>query len=150
MKIEKLKSKFFTGAWLTDVKQYFSKINEIIDSLNSNSVNYKIYRALVKQEETDAPTAIILENTLGGVPIFARDGIGGYTITLPGAFTNNKTFFRCTGVTGQGGSFLTDIIDLNSLRLYTFEFFNDGVGGYSYEENDNLLYNSPLEIIVYD
>ena len=31
MSIDKLKTKFFTGAWLTDVKHYFTKINEIID-----------------------------------------------------------------------------------------------------------------------
>ena len=36
MAIDKLKSRFFTGAWLTDVKQYFSKINEIIDWINNS------------------------------------------------------------------------------------------------------------------
>lgn len=38
MSIDKLKSRFFTGAFITDVKHYFSKINEIIDWIN-NSVS---------------------------------------------------------------------------------------------------------------
>ena len=31
MSIDKLKTKFITGAFINDVKHYFSKINEIID-----------------------------------------------------------------------------------------------------------------------
>lgn len=145
MKIEKLKSKFFTGAWLTDVKQYFAKINEIIDNINKSSVNYKIYRALVNQNGTDAPTVTVLENTLGGVPVFTRDGIGEYGITLTGAFTNNKTFFRCNGISGQGNTIITGINDVNSLNINTFNW-----GGTDDELDDSLLDNSPLEIIVYD
>ena len=34
MSIDKLKSKFFNGSFINDVKHYFSKINEIIDYLN--------------------------------------------------------------------------------------------------------------------
>lgn len=40
MSIDKLKTKFTTGAWLTDVKHYFKKINEIIDYINTNFLDY--------------------------------------------------------------------------------------------------------------
>lgn len=44
MSIDKLKTKFFTGSFVNDVKHYFAKINEIIDHLNSsvNSTSWKL------------------------------------------------------------------------------------------------------------
>lgn len=34
MKIEKLKTRFFNGSWINNIKEFFSKINEIIDKVN--------------------------------------------------------------------------------------------------------------------
>lgn len=65
MSIDKLKNKFIAGAFIKDVKHFFEKINEIIDWINNGSpnTNYKIYRALLTQSGTNAPVAIVLENT---------------------------------------------------------------------------------------
>lgn len=53
---------------------------------------YKVYTALLTQQpEGSVPSAIILDNTLGGVPVWTRPGSGSYRITLSGAFTINKT-----------------------------------------------------------
>ena len=52
---------------------------------------YKVYTALVTQSGTNAPTATVLENTLGGTPTWAFSSAGTFTLTLTGAFTNNKT-----------------------------------------------------------
>lgn len=46
----------------------------------------KVYRALLTQSGTDAPTATVLENTLGGTLVWTRDGAGTYLGTLAGAF----------------------------------------------------------------
>lgn len=54
--------------------------------------SYLIYRALLSQSGTDAPVATVLENTLGGVPIYSRDETGNYRATLAGAFPIGKTF----------------------------------------------------------
>jgi len=52
----------------------------------------KIYRALINQPgDASAPTAIELENTLGGTPVFSRIGAGLYEMTLAGAFPFHKT-----------------------------------------------------------
>lgn len=51
---------------------------------------YKVYTALLTQVGTDAPTAIVLENTIGAI-VWSRSVIGGYFATLSGAFTTNKT-----------------------------------------------------------
>lgn len=96
MSLEKLKSKFFNGAFITDVKHYFAKINEIIDHLNNNSYtpSYLVYTALLTQSGTDAPVATVLENTLGVVPVWSYDDVGYYKLTSAGIFTDNKTFIQ--------------------------------------------------------
>ena len=52
---------------------------------------YKVYTALLTQSGTSAPVATILQNTLGGTPVWSRSGVGTYAITLAGAFPVDKT-----------------------------------------------------------
>lgn len=68
MSIDKLKNKFFTGSFVADVKHYFSKINEIIDSLN-NIGSYKVYTVILNQSGTGSPTVTILNNSIGDVTV---------------------------------------------------------------------------------
>ena len=56
----------------------------------------KVYKALLTQGGSDDPTAVVLENTLGGTIIWTRNDIGKYTGTLVGAFPENKTSVRPT------------------------------------------------------
>ena len=46
----------------------------------------------MSQSGTDAPTATVLENTLGGTVVWSYTASGVYTATLTGAFTADKTF----------------------------------------------------------
>jgi len=52
---------------------------------------YKVYSALVSQVGTAAPTAIVLENTIGAVN-FTYEDVGVYRINSVGLFTEDKTF----------------------------------------------------------
>lgn len=64
------------------------------DSLPTNLQTYngvKRYVALLSQSGTSAPTAEVLENTLGGTVVWSYDGVGSYLGTLTGAFPGNKT-----------------------------------------------------------
>lgn len=54
--------------------------------------SYLVYTALLTQTGTSAPVATVLENTLGGVPVWSYQGVGNYRATLSGVFTLNKTF----------------------------------------------------------
>jgi hypothetical protein len=56
-----------------------------------NSVTYKKYIALLKQTGTNAPVATIIENTLTSEIIWTYNGVGDYTGTLTGEFTQYKT-----------------------------------------------------------
>jgi hypothetical protein len=58
----------------------------------------KKYVALLTQTGTSAPTATVLDNTLGGTLVWSYDGVGSYTGTLTGAFTSNKTAVLISGV----------------------------------------------------
>ena len=61
----------------------------------------KVYKFLFTQINTDDPIATILENMLGGIIIWNRDGVGNYIGTLTGAFLGN--FIRKTEVFIDGG-----------------------------------------------
>jgi hypothetical protein len=53
-------------------------------------LNYKSYVALITQSGTAAPTAIVLENTLGDVT-FSYISVGNYEVVTSGLFTADKT-----------------------------------------------------------
>jgi len=102
---------------------------------------YKVYTALLNQSGTNAPVAIILENTLVGDIIWSYDNIGGYIGTLTGVFANNKTAIMLTAS-------LTGIIingkveDINTISIGTMSI----VGTYV----NNSLVNTAIEIRVYN
>lgn len=148
MSIDKLKTKFFTGSFVNDVKHYFTKINEIIDYLNgigtSGDGSYKVYTALVSQTSTDAPTFIILKNTIGNIN-WTYDGVGNYYGTLNNAFTINKTFANISQSTvamGLGSTlFAIEKFDINTLIIATV---------YDNLQQDGLLQNTEIEIRIYN
>jgi len=72
----------------------------VASSAPAGNVAVKTYRALVSQSGTAAPTATVLENSLGGTVVWARGSAGTYTGTLTGAFTSAKTFIMQPGETG--------------------------------------------------
>jgi hypothetical protein len=82
--------------------------------VNGNPVlNYKKYVALLNQSGTDAPVATVLENTLGGEPVWTRVNDGQYTCTLAGAFPQNKTFCSVTYGPNNGVSPMVSMFGYN-------------------------------------
>lgn len=81
-----------TGVTLVDMASNAVTVSHTTSGSQTNAFRpYKIYTALLNQSGTSAPTATVLENTLGGTVVWSYDSIGGYTATLSGAFTENKT-----------------------------------------------------------
>lgn len=86
---------------------------------------YKVYTAFLTQSGTNDPIATVIENTLGGTPIWTRNSAGNYTATLTSAFPSGKTFVSythdgCNGNTGFPGAVRKDD---NTVWLT----FNDGI-----------------------
>lgn len=59
---------------------------------NSDLRPYKVLSGLLNQTGVNVPTLTILENTIGGTPVFSYISVGAYHMTMTGAFTLNKTF----------------------------------------------------------
>jgi len=102
--------------------------------------NYKKYVALLTQTGTSAPTATVLENTLGGTVVWTRTSTGEYKGTLTGAFTTNKTFFPQPSIS-LASYILAAVLNTNELTISSRN--TSGVS------TDALLTNSTIEIRVY-
>jgi hypothetical protein len=131
---------------ITDV---YKKINEIIDYLNgtgtSGDGSYKTYVALLTQSGTSAPTATVLQNTLGVTPTLSYVGVGTYRITATGIGSETRSFY---GLSGNFTGALTGALDIviyrvsdNVLEIYTA----DGGSG-----QNGVLLNTSLEIRLYN
>ena len=100
---------------------------------------YVSYVALVSQTGTSNPTAIVLENNLGGTVTFVRGAVGLYTANLTGAFTLDKVAI-----------FLTNSADNIMSGNY---FSTNAVGIQTSDRNgnlaDNLFNKTSVEIRVY-
>jgi hypothetical protein len=115
------------------------------ENVNIPTINgVKVYRALLTQIGTDAPVATVLENTLGGLPVWSRTGTGEYKCLLNGVFTVDKTmFFVAPLANGNTGGFAIDglINTVNAVYITTVNYDNIN--------NDTMLDKTPIEILVY-
>jgi len=101
----------------------------------------KKYVALISQTGTSAPTATVLENTLGGTVVWTRTAAGAYTGTLTGAFTNNKTFLLMGTIPYLNNpAYILDRSSDNTIYIQT---------SVNNIQSDNILSNTSIEIKVY-
>jgi hypothetical protein len=115
----------------------------ITSSAPSGSVAVKTYRALVTQTSTSAPTATVLENSLGAAVVWARSNTGVYTATLAAAFTSDKTFIMSSGSTGA----ITAVKDVVTARTSAdVVTVSTGAAGTA---ADGILSAYAIEILVY-
>jgi hypothetical protein len=117
---------------------------------------YKVYTAILSQNGTGAPSANILENTIGNI-VWSYSSAGNYLATLAGAFTSQKTFFYVSSQAGYNPvpqtytqnirtlTRITDgIVNLNQTNL------NFTAGVFSSAGSVNDFSNLYLEIRVYN
>ena len=115
----------------------------VTSSAPAGNVAVKTYRALVTQSSTSAPTATVLENSLGGTVVWARGSTGTYTATLAAAFTADKTFVMSSGSTGA----ITAVKDVVTARTSADVItVNTGAAGTA---ADGILSAYAIEILVY-
>ena len=110
MAIDKLRTVFSTGAWLNNVKVYFTKINEIVNYINNSVVKIKTYNV------TGDLFAIVSSN-LTSLSNWTINSANGSTVAL----SNGKIrFTRADGALGFGDNAVYDGFgDINS-KYYTF------------------------------
>jgi hypothetical protein len=102
---------------------------------------YKVYTALLTQTGTNAPVAIVLENTLGGTVTFERAGVGNYNaVSVGNLFTLDKTV-----VFNSSGQFVGtyNFYPTNTSRIALNNVNVSGVVA------DSLMQKLSIEIRVY-
>ena len=101
---------------------------------------YRVYSALLTQTGNSAPTAVVLENTLGFTPTWSYNSTGIYSINQTGAFPLEQTFV------------ITPLTMNNDITGY-YSIDNTNFPNTLYvktlSNNDDSLYYSPIEIKIY-
>lgn len=120
---------------------YKMKVAELVAAVETNKK--KVYKALLTQTGTSAPTAVVLENTLGNV-VWEYAGVGMYSAALKGAFTEDKTFVLTTPTLAASPVPVFGLLqlDINSVGIGTSS-------GLTSDFANGILYNSPIQIEVY-
>jgi len=101
--------------------------------------SYLKYVAILNQEGVNAPTAIVLENTIGEIS-FTYDGVGEYSAVSDGLFGQTKTVMFITQTSGQNGTFFLALVTDNIVQFAT------AIEGTLADEQ---LFYCPIEIRVY-
>lgn len=114
----------------------------------------KVYRAIITQSSTSAPTATVFENSLGKVITWTRSAAGQYVGTATGAFTAGKTFILVgsrdqNGIEAEIVKLIWSVLggaDTVSLKTATYTWNGVAVAGvYA----DDVLDSTAIEIRVY-
>jgi len=129
------------GVLATDVQ---AAVEEVAGEVAALGPIPKVYRALLSQTGTDAPTAVVLANTLGGTVVWTRNDVGYYTATLSNAFTHGKTWYNVL-TTRDDSSSVGIGVTHDSVNAISVSSSVPATGFPS----DDLLYSTPIEILVY-
>ncbi len=111
----------------------------------SGTARKKVYKALLTQVGTAAPTAIVAENQIGAI-VWSRAGVGSYAGTLAGAFTANKTYLHVDDPAIVGDTAVIGRTSADAIFINTSD--EDNVSGIA-TPADSLLTNTQLLIEVY-
>jgi hypothetical protein len=123
---------------LVEKKDYIN--NEKTEYYSLDDIRgYKVYTALLSQSGTDAPTAVVLENTIGNI-WFTYSEQGFYKIKNDSnLFITGKTFFYIAQFSpDSSSSFALFIGDENTMNIEALNGFDDS------------LLNTSIEIRVYN
>lgn len=101
---------------------------DVIGTIN----NKKIYKALLTQSSTNAPVAIVKENSIGSI-VWTYDGVGSYIGTLSGAFLVDKVLSQCTFTSISGSETIISLgrTDDNSITLIVKDNASSGTDVWS-------------------
>lgn len=131
-----------TGTFTPTSFLYTGAGGQLYEAPLSDAVPYLKWVGLLSQDGTpgNAPTAVVLENTLGGTIVWTYNAVGNYFGTLAGAFLVNKVFFTSNG----GGSSI-----VNNMDRVSDNAVGTNIGDYTSGINVDGAQNMSIEIRVY-
>jgi len=131
----------------TDADTYWRSIGMMNEDwvviTGGSIVNYKVYRAVLTQSGTDAPTATVLENSLEATIAWTRTNVGIYlgTSSIPDLFSRSKTYLSAAmdQFNGSAAFALVGLQSTSEVYMVTNNF------GVTADFGDGLF----IEILVY-
>lgn len=119
----------------------------VIGGVNYNKINPWEYHALLNQVDTDAPTAVVLKNSLGETLTYGYVNPGEYTITSPGSkFVVGYTAVAFGAGRYDGGGLTTlGLTAANAIDEINFAVYSP----FDFAFSDEELLNTPVNIKVY-
>ena len=131
-----------------DLYQNYAMSIEDLGNAISPAPAYKAYTALLTQNGTNPPTALVMENTIGDIT-FTYVAQGRYQVVSSGLFISNKTVVLNINSCSVSPAYSVQIRGLltgssSSIDITTAQ----GASFNSYV--DNILLNRPIEIRVYN
>ena len=102
-----------------------------------------VFTALLTQADVDAPTMVVLENTIGSEPSLSYDGVGQYSLT----FGSNNVMPAGKTTVSIGNNIVTGALasvlsNTSRINIFTFSAVDATPG-------DTALLNTPIKVIVY-
>lgn len=131
-------------------KEWLNLDKFVEDKINANPPNlgYKVYSALLTQENTNPPSDIVLQNTIGSV-YWTYEEAGTYYLNSNGLFTENKVLIFITSPANR------NILDYDNAfkQGYQTTWLNENqieiISYFNTNAIDNYLLNTSFEIRVY-
>jgi hypothetical protein len=131
------------GARIVDQETIQRMIDAAI-AANQGGSSYLVYTALLTQNGTNAPTATVLENTLGVTVTYGYTSAGFYKLTATGALIANKTFIIIPQIRDSVTYAVYYDYDLpNAIDITTQE------ANSPFNSINGVLLDQPIEIRVY-
>lgn len=123
----------------TDTGLFYTRNGSLI--VSNGTTTSKIYKAIVNQTSTSAPTVtLLIQNTIGTLS-WGRDSVGIYRFTSESAlFTTDKTFFYQPSPKDVNIEIVVTQISENEMRIKTYS---------SGTLTDGLLTKANIHIEVY-
>ena len=121
-------------------------LDEFVENKISDT-GYKVYTALLTQSKTDAPVAMVLENTLGEDIVWKYEGTGQYSASVPNFVQEKVLIFYGAGTAGANTYVVQAYVNNFSPSGVWIDTSDSSAGGSS---ADDVLQETPIEIRVYN
>lgn len=102
----------------------------------------RIYKALLTQTGTNAPTADIIINTFGVTPTWSRLNPGSYEVVIPGAFPDATKVIISQGARFSDYYIGAEVLDVNTVAINVIDVSDSS-------DYDDGLELTPFTIEVY-
>ncbi len=122
---------------------YGTELLQSGDTIPKDNRAYRVYVAIVTQSGTSAPVAVVLENTLGGTPVWSYNQVGWYNFNFAG-ITQDSTIVLYGNIGGQAAGdpyTISHYTDVGTIAFYSFYLG-------SYRDGDFI--KVPIEIRLYN